>query len=91
MQEIRPSASARRNGDGTATVHAIWNRDAEVERWIVRGGAAQGAALLTVGSAEWSGLDTTITLRNDVEVVEVVAEDALGRLIARSPVTPVSP
>ena len=88
---IRPFATAQRNADGTTTVHAIWNLATEVDRWTVRGGDAKGGALLHVGSAAWGGLDTTITFRNDVEVIEVVAEDALGRVIARSPLTLVSP
>jgi hypothetical protein len=88
--DARPSATAQRNGDGTTTVYATWNRAGEVDRWIVRGGAAEGGPLQHMGSVPRDGFEATITLSRDVEVVEVVAEDALGRVIARSPLTPVS-
>jgi len=84
-----PTASAKRNADGTVTVHAIWNGATEVARWIVIGGE-HASALWPLGSGEWNGLDTSITLQSDAQHVAVVAQDAHGRLIGRSTSTVVT-
>jgi len=34
-----PTATAQRNGDGTTTVHAVWNGATDVARWVVVAGA----------------------------------------------------
>jgi hypothetical protein len=82
-----PIATARRNSDGTTTVHAIWNGATEVVRWYVVAGA-QPHALWPLASADWNGLDTGITVTTSARHVAVVGQDAAGRLIGRSaPVT----
>ena len=86
----RPTATAQRDADGGVTVHAIWNGATDVQRWIVVGGSEPGA-LWPVGSADWSGLDTTITLKTDATELAVVAQDREGRLVARSIPVAVSP
>jgi hypothetical protein len=87
--DASPTATAKRNPDGSITVHAIWNGATEVARWIVIGGQ-HASALWPQGSAEWNGLDTSITLESDARHVAVVAQDARGRLIGRSISTAVS-
>jgi hypothetical protein len=87
--DTKPTATAQKNADGTVTVHAVWNGATEVARWIVIGGE-RASALWPLGSAEWNGLDTSITLQSDAQHVAVVAEDAHGRLIGRSISTVVS-
>jgi hypothetical protein len=84
-----PAASATRNADGTITVHALWNGATEVARWIVIGGA-HASTLWPLGSADWNGLDTSVTLQSDARHVAVVAQDAHGRLLGRSAPTVVS-
>jgi hypothetical protein len=84
-----PTVSAKRNADGTVTVHALWNGATEVAHWIVIGGE-RGSALWPLGSGDWNGLDTSITLQSDARHVAVVAQDARGRLIGRSTATVVS-
>jgi hypothetical protein len=78
-----PTASAKRNAVGSVTVHAIWNGATEVARWIVIGGE-RASALWPLGSTEWNGLDTSITLQSDAQHVAVIAQDAHGRLLGRS-------
>jgi hypothetical protein len=86
-----PTATAVRNGDGTITVHAIWNGATDVARWFVIGGA-RPEALWPLGFADWNGLDTTITITSDARQVAVVAQDDDGRLVGRSePVQPTGP
>ena len=86
----RPTATAQRNADGTVTVHAIWNGATDVERWVVVGGK-RANALWPAGAADWSGLDTAITLKTDANEVAVVAQDRAGRLFARSASVAVTP
>lgn len=81
--DTRPTATARKNADGTVTVHAIWNGATDVARWIVVAGSG-AHALWPVASAEWNGLDTTITATTDAGQVAVVAEGREGRLLGRS-------
>jgi hypothetical protein len=82
-----PIATAQRGGDGSLTVHAVWNGATEVARWIVVGGA-HARDLWPLGSAEWNGLDTSIRLTTGADQVAVLAQDAAGRVIGRSaPVT----
>jgi hypothetical protein len=81
--DTKPTATAQSNGDGTVTVHAIWNGATRVARWIVVGGR-RGRALFPIGSAEWNGLDTSLTVGGRPRLVAVVAEDGEGRFIGRS-------
>ena len=82
-----PVATAQRNADGGTTVHAIWNGATEVARWVVIGGARPND-LWPLGSADWSGLDTAISLTTGARQIAVVAVDGAGRQLGRSrPVT----
>jgi len=79
----QPTATAHRNGDGTVTVHAVWNGATDVARWLVIGGH-HSKALWPIGSGDWNGLDTAITLTTDAPHISVVAENAEGHLVGRS-------
>ena len=85
--DTEPTATAKRESDGTVAVHAIWNGATEVARWLVIGGA-HPRSLWPIGSADWNGLDTVVEVRTDAQQIAVVAEDAEGRFIGKSlPVT----
>ena len=81
--DTQPTATAHQNGDGTVTVHAVWNGATDVARWLVSGGS-RPRSLWPIGSGDWNGLDTAITLTTDTEHISVVAQNADGRLIGRS-------
>jgi arylsulfotransferase ASST len=87
-----PRATVERDAAGKLTVHAIWNGNTEVKRWVVVGGARPGA-LWPLGSADWNGLDTPIALSADPRVayLAVVGLDVAGRVAGRSPPVPASP
>jgi hypothetical protein len=78
----RPTATIAR-GEGSPTVHAIWNGATDVARWVVLGGGARGP-LVPIATAAWNGLDTAIPVKNAPARVEIVAFDAFGRLIGTS-------
>ncbi|HXX67986.1 MAG TPA: arylsulfotransferase family protein [Polyangiaceae bacterium] len=87
-----PEATAQANGDGTTTVHAIWNGATDVATWTVEG--AEGdphGDLRRLASGEWNGLDTALTFTGTPAVVRVVARDAAGRDIGRSSPVAVAP
>jgi hypothetical protein len=81
--DTAPTVTATTNGDGTATVHAIWNGATRVARWVVVGGH-RGRALFPIASAAWNGLDTAIPVSDRARLVAVVAEDGEGRVLGRS-------
>ena len=81
--DTQPTATAQRNSDGTVTVHAIWNGATDVARWLVIGGS-HPRSLWPVGSGDWNGLDTAITLTTDTHHISVVAQNADGHLVGRS-------
>jgi Arylsulfotransferase (ASST) len=85
-----PTATAQRNSDGTTTVHAVWNGATDVARWIVVGGA-HPHALRPLESADWNGLDTSITLTTAADHVAVIAQDAAGRVLERSAAVAIEP
>ncbi len=86
-----PTATAQRNADGTITVHAIWNGATDVARWVVVAGPYPHVLLRRVGTAAWNGLDTSVTLdAGSAAQIAVIAEDAFGREIERSPAVAVS-
>ena len=78
-----PTATAVLNGDGTLSVHAVWNGATEVASWQVLGGSSS-ANLGVVASGPWNGADTVITLPAAVGAVEVAALDASGLVLATS-------
>jgi hypothetical protein len=78
-----PTANAQLNGDGTTTVHAIWNGATEVAEWLVLAGP-DATSLEPAATVPWNGLDTTVTLNATPAIVEVEALDAHGHLIGES-------
>lgn len=81
--DTKPTASAQRNADGSVTVHAIWNGATDVARWIVLTGE-HANLLWPSASADWNGLDTTVTLKTKARELVLVAQSRDGRLLARS-------
>ena len=81
--DTQPTATAQRNSDSTVTVHAVWNGATDVARWLVIGGARL-RSLWPIGSGDWNGLNTAITLTTDAQQISVVAQNAEGHLIGRS-------
>ena len=81
--DTQPTATAQRNSDGAVAVHAIWNGATDVARWLVTGGS-RPRSLWPIGSGDWNGLDTAITLTTDTQDISVVAQNAEGHLIGRS-------
>ena len=84
-----PTATAEPNGDGTMSVHAIWNGATEVTTWQVLAGATPGS-LAPVATAAWNGLDSTIVFRGPAAYVQVVALNSTGDAIGSSPVAAAS-
>ncbi len=85
-----PSVAARFNGDGTATVDAIWNGATDVATWSVLGGASPGT-LSPVGGGPWSGLDTAMVVPGQMPYYQVIALDPAGVAIGSSPATGAAP
>ncbi len=78
-----PTALALDNGDGTISVHAIWNGATEVASWQVMGGSTPGA-LGPVATVPWNGLDTVATVPGPLGNVQVVALNSAGATIGTS-------
>jgi hypothetical protein len=78
-----PTATAVRNARRTTTVHAIWNGATAVARWRILAGRS-ATKLVPVRTAAWNGLDTTVKITRHPKVVEVVALDQGGSVIATS-------
>jgi hypothetical protein len=78
----RPTATLEQ-GEGTTTVHAVWNGATEVARWVVLGGGDRGV-LWPIGEGAWNGLDTKITVKGTPARVKVIAFDAFGRILGGS-------
>jgi Arylsulfotransferase (ASST) len=87
--DTKPTATAQKNADGSVTVHAIWNGATDVARWIVVAGK-HPSSLWPVGSADWNGLDTAITLTSGASEFQVLAQARDGRVLARSATVAVS-
>lgn len=93
-----PVAQAYVNGDGSLSVHAVWNGATQVAQWQVLGGSSAGA-LSVVATVPWNGLDTAIPVSTPVNIVQVVALDSAGSVLGTSeslsgpfgPVFPVQP
>jgi hypothetical protein len=86
--DTRPTATAQRTSGGDTVVEAVWNGATEVARWDVVDASGHRDP---VASADWNGLDTTISVGEFLSSVVVVAKDRAGREIGRSAVTPVTP
>jgi hypothetical protein len=78
-----PAAVVLQNADGSLAVHAVWNGATQVASWEVLGGDAPGA-LSVIGTAQWNGLDTAITIAGPVGNIQVVALDSAGGTIGTS-------
>ena len=85
-----PTAVAKLNGDGTFTVHAVWNGATEVATWVVLGGRTPDL-LSPIGTAKWNGLDTAISVPGQVLFVQVVAYNITGGVLGTSAAAPVIP
>ncbi len=90
--DSRPTANAQRTSDADTVVDAVWNGATEVARWDVVDDPGEGErGDHVIASAEWNGLDTTISVGRFLHSVVVVAIDHRGREIGRSVRTPVTP
>jgi hypothetical protein len=78
-----PTAAPLQNGDGTLSVHAVWNGATQVASWEVLGGDTSGA-LGVVGTAQWNGFDTSITIPGPLNNIQIVALDSTGAAIGTS-------
>jgi arylsulfotransferase ASST/Ig-like domain-containing protein len=78
-----PSVVAGFNGDGTTTVHAVWNGATEVASWSVMAGNSP-ASLQPVGNGPWNGLDTAIVVPGQMSYYQVVAANSAGATIGAS-------
>ncbi len=78
-----PTALALQNGDGTISVHAIWNGATEVASWQVMGGATPGT-LAVIATAPWNGLDTVVAIPGPEADIQVVALNSAGSVIGKS-------
>lgn len=80
----RPALAVESDTSGGATVFASWNGSTEVARWEVLSGP-EPTSLRRVAAADWGGLETVITANHADKHVAVVALDADGRSLGRSP------
>ena len=87
--DTSPTATATRTDANHVSVAAIWNGATQVDRWLVLAGNRPWA-LRPAGSADWNGLDTTVSAHTRAPYVEVVALDDSGRPIGRSHAVKVS-
>jgi hypothetical protein len=78
-----PSVAAEFNGDGSTTVHAVWNGATEVATWSVLGGNSP-ASLSPLGNGPWSGLDTAIVVPGQIGYLQVIAFNSAGAAIGTS-------
>jgi len=83
MPAGKPTAKVYYNGDGTLTVHAIWNGATQVAHWRILG-STDGASFTQVTSADWNGLDTSVVVKGSYQAVQVVALDSADASLAAS-------
>ena len=79
----QPAAAARVNPAGGSVVYASWNGATDVTTWTVLAGKTV-SALVQAGSQRRSGFETMITVNSMGPYFAVAAEDASGRVLARS-------
>jgi hypothetical protein len=80
----KPTATGQIQGQGSTLVHAIWNGATQIVTWEVQDSSAHGGQKI-VASAPWDGLDTAITVGQPLTSVRVIALDAHGNVLGRSP------
>ena len=90
MPSSSPTATAQTNGDGTTTVHAVWNGATEVATWNVLGGSSADS-LAPIATMPWNGLDTSTVVKGGSDYVQVLAVSATGVTLGTSAVTGASP
>ena len=78
-----PTVTAQYNGDGTTTVHAVWNGATQVASWSILSGESAGS-LAVAGSVAWNGLDTSSVIPGQSPTVKVVAYDSTGATLGSS-------
>jgi hypothetical protein len=83
----KPAVAARVNPAGGSAVYASWNGATKVDTWTVLAGKTPGA-LARVGAQRRSGFETTITVHSTGPYFAVIAEDAGGHALGRSPTVP---
>jgi hypothetical protein len=81
--DTSPTTIAERNGDGTTSVHAIWNGATQVAEWRVLAGPEAGS-LTAVATVPWNGLDTAIPVNVTAPMFAVEALDSHGHAIGES-------
>jgi len=79
----RPAVAARVNPAGGSVVYASWNGATELDTWTVLAGTTAGA-LAKAGSQRRAGFETAITVNTKGPYFAAAAEDASGRVLARS-------
>ncbi len=84
----RPAAAARHRSGG-ATVYASWNGATNVRTWTVFAGKT-ATSLRAVGSADSTGFETAIAVRNSGPYFAVQAHDAKGNALKKSAVVKIS-
>jgi Arylsulfotransferase (ASST) len=80
-----PRILAQPDPAGGFAIHASWNGATEVARWTVLAGH-DSSSLAPVGSQAWTGFETAIVVNTKGPAFCVVAQDAHGRELGRSPV-----
>lgn len=78
----RPAIASEADGNG-AKVYASWNGSTKVQSWkVLTGDSADN--LTEVGSSNWKGLETMISIPTVDSKVQAVAYDGLGEKIGQS-------
>jgi hypothetical protein len=78
-----PPVGAARVKDGKTTVFASWNGATKVASWRILAGPNAGS-LTGIGTADRSGFETAITLRQGYKALQVQALDSGGRVLGTS-------
>ena len=78
-----PPVGAARVKDGKTTVYASWNGATKVASWRILAGPGAGS-LTGIGTADRSGFETAITLRQGYKAFQVQALDSGGRVLGTS-------
>ncbi len=78
-----PPVGAARVKDGKTTVFASWNGATKVASWRILAGPSADS-LTGIGTADRSGFETAITLRQGYKAFQVRALDSGGRVLGTS-------
>jgi hypothetical protein len=84
----RPAAAARHRSGG-ATVYASWNGATNVRTWTVFAGKT-ATSLRAIASADRTGFETAIAVRNSGPYFAVQAHDVKGKALGKSAVVKIS-